>query len=125
MTMVFGRDSRKPWDKWDRLLAEAYQILEGERCGQCGYPVYICANESEDVQFHLTEQACAVTEKKARYGDNGRGKKKKELPEGTTLQPSVFLVSGGDPSSLRTAYYEAQRAKHEEIEASRRPREEP
>lgn len=41
-------DSRKPWGKWDILLASAYKILQDERCPQCGLPVYVCfAGETE------------------------------------------------------------------------------
>jgi hypothetical protein len=117
--MILGADDRKRWDKWDRVLAEAHQIIENERCPQCGYPVYLCQNESEIVQFRLNEESCAIEAKKANHGKRGgRDGKAKDLPPGTVLRPEVYLTNGEDPVTVREPFYKAQRAKREEMEKS-------
>jgi|GEM_PF-2073821 len=47
-SLILGKDSRKPWGRWDIVLAKAYQRFLNELCQQCGLPKYICfAGETE------------------------------------------------------------------------------
>ncbi len=119
MTMVFGRNSARPWDRWDRLLAEAYQILDSERCRQCGLPKYVCNNPSEKVQFRFDEEQCGVVAAEARQ-TSGKGGKKKEMAPGTRLVPDAYHVDGRnvDLASLRKPYYKDRSARRKEIDLS-------
>ena len=58
--MILHKQPSKPWNKHDFLLLEAYQILEEERCGQCGLPKYICHSEDPEVRFRIEEDQCAA-----------------------------------------------------------------
>jgi hypothetical protein len=55
--LILGKDSRKPWSKWDLLIAEAYEIMQRERCGQCGLPRWICHNQEVD-HFAVVPDVC-------------------------------------------------------------------
>jgi len=59
--LILGKDSRKPWGKWDIVLARAYQRFLNELCGQCGLPKYICHNDDNRIQFRLGNDECEST----------------------------------------------------------------
>lgn len=64
--LILGKDSKKPWGKWDLVLAKAYQRFLKELCQQCGLPKYICHTDDNRVQFRTVEDWCsssAVSEK--------------------------------------------------------------
>lgn len=66
-SLVLGRDSRKPWNQWDILLAKAYQRFLNELCQQCGGPKYLCHSSDNRIQFSSVLDECAsaaVAEKK-------------------------------------------------------------
>lgn len=97
----------------DFLLADAIRILEGERCSQCGLPVYICHNDDTDLGIKVEYDQCSA--KEAVENDEARAKqaagdKYKPTP-GEARVPRAFLYSGGDPASLRESYYRAQAEK--------------
>ena len=100
----------EPWEEYDFLLHEAYAILESERCHQCGMPQYICHNDDPNVEFDMVEDSCKATERKDQYEEAERlaGGEKYKIPAGTTIRPNAFLVDGGDPASVRDAYYKAE-----------------
>lgn len=59
--LVLGKDSRKPWNKWDVVLAKAYQRYLGEVCPQCGGARYLCHTDDNRVQFKAVHDDCAAT----------------------------------------------------------------
>lgn len=59
--LVLGKDSLKPWGKWDILLAKAYQRFLNELCQQCGLPRYICHSEDGRIQFKASRDNCEST----------------------------------------------------------------
>ena len=119
-----GTDNRKRWSKWDIVLAQAFQILENERCSQCGLPRYICGNDSRDVDFRIEKQVCYATiarEKYEKAEEKKRGKAKgqqNEAPPGEAVYPSPYLHSGADLSTLRDPYYEAEWKRRKEMQAT-------
>jgi hypothetical protein len=56
--LILGKDSRKPWDRWDILLAKAYERFNEELCGQCGMPRYICHSSDRRIHFKLSRDEC-------------------------------------------------------------------
>lgn len=112
-SLILGKDSRRPWGKWDLLLAEAYQILQDERCPQCGLPRYICNNDSQDVQFRIVEEQCVALVKRDEYEAKKYGKDTPK-PNGTVLRPQPYIVNDAyELAELREPYYKAQYAKAE------------
>lgn len=108
---ILGKDSRKPWGKWDILLAEAYQILQDERCGHCGLPRYICHNTSERIQFRIAEDECVVVEKKNSWMKSWESKKENKDKPAPQLRHEAFTVDDSDLSDFRQPYYEDLLAK--------------
>ena len=112
---ILGRDSRGPWDKWDILLANAHQILEKERCAQCGLPRYICHTEDEGVHFDVEVDTCDAKKAIHFYEKNHSGKNGYVAPPGTVLRPvPVMNDPERDLTELRIPFYEAEAAKLED-----------
>jgi hypothetical protein len=65
-SLILGKDSKKPWGRWDITFAKAYQRFLNEICQQCGYPKYICHTDDNRVQFHTRKDECAATAKAER-----------------------------------------------------------
>ena len=112
--MLIGANSSKPWNRWDRLVAEAYEMYKSERCTQCGLPRWICHNESNEVQFHVDEDQCFAIVAKDRV--EGRDKDK-TTPPGTVLRPRPYLVDGKELITLRDQYYVDAAKRNAELEA--------
>lgn len=72
-------------------------------------PRYLCNNEDGDVQFDIMEDGCSAMEEKDRYEEGLRGGSANyKAPAGQVLRPKPYLVSGGDPASVRDAYYQSE-----------------
>lgn len=56
--LLLGKDSHKPWNATDILLAKSYQRFLNELCQQCGLPKYLCHNEDNRIQFRVVEDQC-------------------------------------------------------------------
>jgi hypothetical protein len=107
--MILHKQPTKPWNEHDFLLLEAYQILEEERCQQCGLPRYICHNESADLRFRIEEDTCAAMVEKESYEERKRSSNKDYKPPlGTTLRPVPYMEDGGEFTRLREPYYQAE-----------------
>lgn len=117
--MILHTQPTKRWNAHDFLLLEAYQILEEERCQQCGLPRYICHNESSDVRFRIVEDTCAAMVEKDMYEEQKRGSDKDyRAPAGTTLRPEPYAVDGRDLTTFRTQYYLDEAEKQQIISES-------
>lgn len=98
------------------MLAEAYQILETERCPKCGLPRYICQNSSNDILFRVDEGTCyasAAVEEHDRRGLNSRKKSDgtySEAPAGIFAIPVPRALSGADLGTFRAPFYEEEAA---------------
>lgn len=118
-TFILGTDSNKPWNKWDILIATAYQIMEEERCSQCGYPVYICHNESSEIRFALRDDTCFAKAKVEKRNDDDSSRTKYKKPFGQVLAPEAYTPSGEDFVTYRESYYLAEQAKRKIVAESR------
>lgn len=123
--MILHTQPAKPWTKHDFLLLEAHQILESERCGQCGYPIYICHNEDERIQFRLDEDTCSIRAAVERQEEAESKKKNAKTKHGTQIAPTPYVMKtpgdeGETPtlSDFREPYYKAQMEKRAKLERS-------
>jgi hypothetical protein len=104
--LILGKDSRKPWGKWDLLIAEAYQILQTERCSQCGLPVWICHSEDSDIEFDLVEETCFATRERETVHEADSKSAGYEEPKGTVAHPVPFTRSKKPMEyAMRDEYY--------------------
>jgi hypothetical protein len=92
--MILQKQPSKPWDKYDFLLLEAYQILEEERCPQCGLPQWICHNEDEDIQIELRDDTCFVKRTEQEADAINAKITNYKTPLGTVVQPHPKTYSG-------------------------------
>jgi hypothetical protein len=126
--MILGTDNRDRWSKWDILLAQAYQILEDERCPQCGLPRYICQNDDRDIDFRVETEQCAAMEKKESFEQReqekrdkkkGRNGESPKAPSGVIVKPQPYTYSGVGLHTFRDSYYEREAQKRAEVDAAR------
>ena len=73
--MLVGADSRKPWDKMDRVIMLAYQTLQEERCPRCGSPIWLCDNDDQSLDVRIRRRTCYASDEieayRERYKDDG------------------------------------------------------
>lgn len=117
-TLILHSQPDEPWSEHDFNLLEAIGTLEAERCHQCGLPRYICHNDDADLDFRVLEDDCRAIVAKDAYeeGERAAGGENYKPPVGTTLRPEPYLISGGDPATLRNSYYENEYLKQQAIE---------
>lgn len=104
-SFILGTD-RKKWNKWDILVAEAYEIVQREKCGQCGLPRWVCQNDSQDIQFKVHQDSCFAMQKKDDK-ESLLTKNNKKIPAGTVLRPEPYATDGRDLVEFREPYYRA------------------
>jgi len=102
------------WTTQDFLLLEAFQLVEEERCPECGYPVYLCRTDDPDLQFNVRRVTCNATAEVKEESDRATAGDKK-LPHGMNFVPVPFSVSGRDLSSFREPYWKAESARRQAI----------
>jgi hypothetical protein len=93
---------------------EAYQLIEDERCGSCGLPLWMCRNESETIQFRTVEIVCNAT--RARELAEEKFDEKNKKPHGTFVRAEPFSTNGSPLSLLRRSYYEGEQRRREAME---------
>ena len=104
--MIFQEDPRGEWRRHDFLLLEALQLMEQERCGQCGLPVWMCHDETGLVQFSIEEDEC-IAKRDVDKKQEVESKKDKKS-HGINYYPRPFFVEGASWVEVRDAHYERQ-----------------
>lgn len=96
------------------LIAEAYQILESERCSQCGYPRWICHNDDGDIGVDVTEDICYVKRELENVDREKTSQKGYVAPAGVKAAPKVHRFSGKPFDwKMREDYYLAEYKKRQ------------
>lgn len=101
-TMILGADSRKKWSDLDVMVMQAYQIMESERCSQCGGPRWLCDSDDPALRTRIKESQCDAkrelekAEETRKDGDN----------KGITLYPEFWTADGRDLVEFRALYRE-------------------
>lgn len=111
--LVYGASSKEGWDARDRALTEAYQILEDERCAECGNPIWLCRSENPDLQFKVEKSICYAKRKfEDVTTDLSHYKSAKERNEAKRkfglIQYPVPEMENGGPLPTRREFYEAR-----------------
>ncbi|GAB2699473.1 hypothetical protein BKA24_001805 [Microbacterium marinum] len=114
--MILRTQPSAPWDRWDFLLLEAYQIVQDERC-DCGNPIWLCHHTSNDIQFRIDEVTCEATAYRERQEESRYGGPNQKRPHGVSLRAIPFSPSGAPLASFRRDYYRAQAKKREALNA--------
>ena len=109
--MVYGAPVDEPWNAKDRALLEAYQILEDERCSECGNPVWLCRSDDPDITFKIEKSVCfAKRSFEEATADLSGFKTAKERSEAKRkfglIQYPVANTESGEPLPTRRAFYE-------------------
>lgn len=111
--MIFHEQPTAPWEPFDFLLLEAYQMLQDEICPKCGHPVWLCRSDSTNVEFKVRDAVCyaerALRETEDRQKDKGsRADKTERKGWGRFYYTSPFVpdnVEGELPT--RAEFYTA------------------
>lgn len=106
--MILGTDTRKQWSADDLTIAEAYHIMQSERCQQCGLPKWICHNEDSDIYFKTVDDTCFATRELESIDESKRKNKKYSPPKGVRVRPEphTFSKKPFDPE-MREKYYDS------------------
>ena len=72
--MVLHQQPTDPWSRGDFKLLEAYEILQRETCGSCGYPTWLCRHQDENLQWEVRTSVCS-SEKSVKNWVNTNRKK--------------------------------------------------
>lgn len=105
-SLIERRAPHGKWSTWDFIAFDAAHRTDDEICKRCGLPVYVCRNESNEIQFGVREEGCAATAA-VEKGTKARTNKKGEslMPAGTRLVPEPFSSKGAPLSTYREAYW--------------------
>lgn len=117
-SMILHTQPSGKWNDLDFLIMEAYEIYKSEMCPECGYPIYVCHNDSNDIKFRLAEVTCygkAAVDKRNKANSKKKGF---EPPAGTTLRPEPYSKTGADLTSYREQFYLDLMAKRKAIRAA-------
>lgn len=99
-TMILGEDNRKPWSHLDVLIMQAYQIIEDERCSQCGAPRWLCRNEDPRLQVKIKVDDCYAKQEISKFEDS-----RKDKDKGGVAYPEFYTTDGTPLEDFRALYY--------------------
>ena len=100
--MILGEDNRTAWSKLDVLIMQAYQILEDERCPQCGMYQWLCRiDDDPNLQIRISRDKCIAREE---IEDANKSKKSDEY-EGM-IRPEFYTRDGRPLGDYRKIYRE-------------------
>ena len=102
--LVLGKDSRKGWNRWDILLAKAYQRFLNELCQQCGGPKYLCHNSDNRIQYTAARDECASTAKAEKVQADMAKAKNPTYGVKVYGKPSLVQADGLEFSDFRKPY---------------------
>lgn len=72
--MIFRLQPDTPWEPFDFALVEAFRIMEKEKCGACGNPIWLCRSTSNNVTFRVETSMCYASRELERKKDADRPK---------------------------------------------------
>lgn len=117
LSLVFHEQPHDPWEPFDFLLLEAYQILQDETCPKCGHFVWLCRSDNRLLEFKVRTDICAAdkTLKQAEYDarppkDKNSRKDKELISSFGKFQYTVPSMMFGEKSlPTRSDYYKSLR----------------
>jgi hypothetical protein len=104
--MLFHEQPTNPWNDFDFMLVEAFQILEDETCSECGNPIWVCRNDSAtNVGFKIKITKCFAKAELDKWREAEEKKKKKSKP-GEMPYIVAYTYDKG-PMPTRAEYYQS------------------
>ncbi|WP_217182694.1 hypothetical protein [Streptomyces sp. AC495_CC817] len=111
-TMILGEDNRKAWSHLDVLAMQAFQIIEDERCGQCGLPRWLCKNDDPRLQVRIKVDSCYAKQELDKFEEE-----RKKGDSGGLAYPEFYTKPDNIPlHEFRALYYEQLAAERAEDE---------
>lgn len=111
--MIFREQPDTPWEDFDFVLVEAYQMLISETCPSCGQYIWVCRSGSTNVRFNVNSSVCygerALEEyknKKLPMQERSKAKKEHGKDWGRTYFVEALPVDEDEPMPTRKEYYE-------------------
>lgn len=101
----------------DYGLAEAYKIIEDERCPQCGVHMWHAYSTEQDIQFSIEEQKCESCAVLDEHNDKQKDKKHGVTP---TIKTTTY---SGEDLPTRRSWFEAEARKQEALERRKKEKE--
>ena len=62
--VIYREQPDTDWTTLDFQLLEAYQIIEDEKCPQCGNPVWLCRSTADNIEWASKTSVCQATKAK-------------------------------------------------------------
>lgn len=81
--MVYYEQPDEEWTPLDFQLLEAYQIIQDEKCPQCGNPIWLCRSNDNNIEWVTREDICYASRAKEEKAAN-RDKKPREKIDAKT-----------------------------------------
>lgn len=100
--MLLGKDNRKRWSDLDILIMQAYQIVQDEKCSQCGWPRWICQSDDPKLQVRVKEYHCYAKQELEKHAEGNREKAEK----GVSTYPEWYHLDGRPLIEFRAEYLE-------------------
>ena len=108
-SMIMHTQPRGKWSEWDFLCIEAYQIVQNERCRQCGLPVWMCHNDDGDIGTKVVKDICYSTREVETKDEEASSKKGYKAPKGVKTRPEPYRYSGRPlDADVREDYYKRE-----------------
>lgn len=109
--MIFHEQPTDPWNDFDFMLLEAFQILQDETCNECGNPIWVCRNEdATNIGFKVKVAKCFAKAELEKWQENN-DKKKSKKSYGEYPYVVAYTYDDG-PMPTREDYYVGLLEKH-------------
>jgi len=103
--MLFHEQPSEPWNEFDFMLIEAYQILQDETCNECGNPIWICRNEeASNVGFKVKTAKCFAKAELDKWNEKEEKSKSKKKRYGEYPYVLAYTYDDSDMPSRRSFY---------------------
>lgn len=104
--MIFYEQPTDPWDRFDFILLEAYQILQDETCANCGQPIWLCRSTDSNVNIKIRKATCYVTAAVEKKREADEKNKARKMKPGEYYYPVIETIDGGELPS-RNDYFKS------------------
>ena len=108
--MIYREQPDTPWEPFDFALAEAYTLMEAEKCGQCNNPIWLCNSNSTNLRFQVKTHTCRAARALEEYKDglkpkDQRAKKDDKKFWGKYYSTEALPIYEDDPMPTRKEFF--------------------
>ena len=105
--MIFHEQPNDPWNDFDFMLLEAYQMLQDETCNECGNPIWVCRNDTaSNVGFKIKMAKCFGKAELDKWYEKEEQSKTKKKRFGEYPYIVAYTYDDG-PMPSRMEYYKS------------------